>query len=103
MKQAVIKKIAESNLLSDIIKNVAKDSNDVDLADLEQDLYVELLEKDEDLIDYLYENNQLNYFLTRMVTNNIHSKTSRYYYRYKKNKLKQTTLDDYKETAENQD
>lgn len=66
--------------------------------DLEQDIYVELLEKDDDVIETLYNKNQLNYYLTRMVINNINSKTSRYFYKYKKDKLKQTKIDDYKET-----
>lgn len=100
MKQDIIAMIAETNLLRTIINNVAKNSNDEDLKDLEQDLYLELLEKDEELIEYLYENDQLNFFLTKMVTNNINSKTSPFYYRYKKNKLKQTSIDEYKETAD---
>lgn len=102
MKQAIISNVAKTKLLSDIIHNVAKDNNDQDLKDLEQDLYIELLEKDDELIEYMFENNQLNYFLTKMVVNNINSNTSRYYYRYKKNKLNQMPIDDYKETADNQ-
>ena len=94
MKQAVIAQIAKSKVLSDIIHNVAKDTKDEYLKDLEQDLYVELLEKDDELIEYLYENNQLNYFLTKMVVNNINSNTSRFYYKYRKRKTKEVSIDD---------
>ena len=94
MKQAVIANIAKSKVLSDIIHNVAKDNNDQDLKDLEQDLYIELLEKDDELIEYMFENNQLNYFLTKMVVNNINSKTSRFYYTYRKRKTKEISIDD---------
>ena len=102
MKQDIIAEIAETNLLRTIINNVAKNSKDEDLKDLEQDLYLELLEKDEELIEYLYENDQLNFFLTKMVTNNINSKTSRFYYNYKKHKANQISIDEYKETADSQ-
>lgn len=100
MKQDIIAEIAETNLLRTIINNVAKNSKDEDLKDLEQDLYLELLEKDEELIEYLYENDQLNFFLTKMVTNNINSKTSRFFYNYKKHKTNQISIDEYKETSD---
>lgn len=103
MKQNIIKTIAETNLLRTIINNVAKNSKDEDLKDLEQDLYLELLEKDEELIDYLYENDQLNFFLTKMVTNNINSKTSPFYYRYRKYKRQEVQIDDTAEKGEEPD
>lgn len=103
MKQRIIERLANEKTIRTIIQNVAKDSNDPDLDDLEQDIMLELLEKDEELIDSLDEKGQLNYFITRMVMNNIMSKTSRYYYIYKKDSLKNVPIDEYKETADNKD
>lgn len=100
MKQSVICNIYKNNTLRTIISNIAKDTTDDDLQDLEQDIYLELLTKDEETIDDLFLKGQLNYYITRMVINNINSKTSRYYYRYKKNKMKNVPLDEWKETAD---
>ena len=100
MKQNIINKIAQDRMVETIVANVAKDTTDEDLTDLCQDIYLALMEKDEETIEDLYAKKQLNYYVTRMVINNIDSSTSRYFYNYKKNKLKQISMDDYKETAD---
>lgn len=100
MKQSIINKIAQDRMVETIVANVAKDTTDEDLTDLCQDIYLALMEKDEETIEDLYINKQLNFYVTRMVINNIDSSTSRYFYNYKKNKLKQISMDDYKETAD---
>lgn len=100
MKQSIINNIAKDRMVEKIVTNVAKDTTDEDLTDLCQDIYLALMEKDEETIEDLYTKKQLNYYITRMVINNIDSSTSRYFYNYKKNKLKQISMDDYKETAE---
>lgn len=100
MKQSIINKIAKDKMVETIVANVAKDTADEDLTDLCQDIYLALMEKDEETIEDLYTKKQLNFYVTRMVINNIDSSTSRYFYNYKKNKLKQISMDDYKETAD---
>lgn len=100
MKQSIINNIAKDRMVETIVANVAKDTTDEDLTDLCQDIYLALMEKDEETIEDLYTKKQLNYYVTRMVINNIDSSTSRYFYNYKKNKLKQISMDDYKETAD---
>lgn len=100
MKQSIINNIAKDRMVETIVANVAKDTTDEDLTDLCQDIYLALMEKDEETIEDLYAKKQLNYYITRMVINNIDSSTSRYFYNYKKNKLKQISMDDYKETAD---
>ena len=82
-KNDIVKKIAEQHLIEDIVRNIAGDE-DEDLKDLCQDLYIDLMNKDETLIQSLYETNQLRYFIVKMVINNIHSKNSPYYSKYKK-------------------
>lgn len=83
MKYKIIKKLAEEKTIETIIKNVAKTDDDT-LQDLAQMLYLDLLEKKDETIITLYQEKKLQYFLTRMVINSINSKTSRYYYLYKK-------------------
>jgi hypothetical protein len=83
MKYKIVEKIAQEKTIETIIKNVAKTDDDT-LQDLAQMLYLDLLEKNDETIISLYEEKKLQYFLTRMVINSINSKTSRYYYLYKK-------------------
>lgn len=83
MKYKIVEKLAEEKKIETIIKNVAKTDDDT-LQDLAQMLYLDLLEKNDETIISLYEEKKLQYFLTRMVINSINSKTSRYYYLYKK-------------------
>lgn len=90
----IVEKIANEGMVEKIIKNIAINTNDEDLVDLSQDVYMTLLEKDQDWLEGIYERGQMNYFITRIVLNNINSKTSRFYYLYKKNKSVTTPLDE---------
>lgn len=83
MKYKIVEKLAEEKTIETIINNIAK-TNDDTLQDLAQMLYLDLLEKKDETIITLYKEKKLQYFLTRMVINSINSKTSRYYYLYKK-------------------
>lgn len=77
-----IEEIYNKHILRDIIKNVGKLENPENLKDLEQDLYLYLLTKNN--LENIAEKD-INFYLTKIVLNNINSKTSRYYYTYKKN------------------
>lgn len=78
-KYKIIEELAINKTIETIIQNVVQSEDDT-LNDLSQMLYEDLLMKDDDKIIQLYEDNQLQYFITRMVLNSINSKTSRYYY-----------------------
>jgi len=90
----IVEKIANDGMVEKIIKNIAINTNDEDLVDFSQDVYMTLLEKDQDWLEGIYERGQMNYFITRIVLNNINSKTSRFYYLYKKNKSVTTPIDE---------
>ena len=94
MQQKIIYNICKSGQLKSIIQNITKNSEDEDYKDLEQDIYMELLEKPENVLESIYNRGQISYYLTRIVMNNIKSKTSRFYYKYKKNKRVETNMDD---------
>ena len=99
----IVERIAKEGLVESIIKNISKNSNDEDLKDLSIDIYLELLEKDEDCLLGIYERGQMNYYLSRIIMNNLNSKTSRFYYIYKKNKKRLTQMEDATEKGEEPD
>lgn len=99
----VVELIVKDKILDQIINNIAKDAKDEDLNDLKQDIYLELLEKNEDWLYGIYERGQMNYYLTRIVLNNINSKTSPFYYRYRKYKRQEVQIDDTEEKGEEPD
>lgn len=81
-KNEVVNIIAKERMVETIVSNIAKSSDDL-LNDLVQEIYLDLLQKDEDKIVKLYLSNQIRYFITRIVINNIHSKNSPYWCKIK--------------------
>ena len=81
-KNEVVEKLAKERLVEQIVSNIAKSADDL-LNDLVQEIYLDLLEKDEDKIVKLYESNQIRFFITRIVINNLHSKNSPYWCKIK--------------------
>ena len=81
-KNEVVSIIAKEKVVEQIVSNIAKSADDL-LNDLVQEIYLDLLEKDEDKIVKLYESNQIRFFITRIVINNLHSKNSPYWCKIK--------------------
>lgn len=80
--KAVVIIIEREHLLDNIIKQVTNNSKDPDFFDLKQDLLLSLLLDAK--LPGIYERNELNYYLARLVMNNIASKTSPFYRIYKR-------------------
>ena len=95
-KYEIIEETAKQHLIEDTARNIAGDK-DEDLNDLCQDLYISLMEKDDVLIESLYNTSQLRYFIVKMLINNIHSKNSPYYSKYKKRNKNKTNIDQVKD------
>lgn len=93
----IIEQLARDRVIEEIIENITNSPLDDDLKDLAQDLYLDLLLKDKDKITSLYTSGGLRWFLVRMVTNNLLSKNSRYYYTYIKDRNKMIDIDIYNE------
>ena len=88
----LIQEIAEKCIVEKMVSKLA-DASDIRigfLKDLAQDIYLCLLEQQE-RIENMTSDEQLLY-IQRMVFNNLKSKTSRYYYRYKKYEEKKGEL-----------
>lgn len=81
-KNEVVEKLAKERIVEQIVSNISKSSDDL-LNDLVQEIYLDLLEKDEDKIINLYETNQMRYFITRMIINNLHSTNSPFWCKIK--------------------
>ena len=92
-KYKIIDEISKQKIVEEIVYNIG-DKGDEDLKDLIQDIYINLLEKEDNLIETLYNTNQLKYFIIRMVVNNIHSKNSPYYTKYKKDKINKVNIEE---------
>lgn len=77
----IVESLASKKEVEKIIKNLGcfNDSS----KDLAQDIYISLMEKDPDLIQSLYDKGELNYYITRMVKNNLNSSTSPYHTTYR--------------------
>ena len=92
-KYKIIDEISKDKLVEEIVYNIG-DRGDEDLKDLIQDIYINLLEKEDSLIENLYSTNQLKFYIVKMVVNNIHSKNSPYYTKYKKDKINKVKIEE---------
>lgn len=92
-KYKIIDEISKNKLVEEIVYNIG-DRGDEDLKDLIQDIYINLLEKEDSLIENLYNTNQLKFYIVKMVVNNIHSKNSPYYTKYKKDKINKVNIEE---------
>ena len=83
-KYEVIDIIAKEHLVDRIVtKLLSSSKNPFDCPeDLIQDLYLILLEKDDDLIVNLYDNGELAYYLLKIARNQLLSANSPYYQKY---------------------
>ena len=92
-KYKIIDEISKDKIVEEVVYNIG-DKGDEDLKDLVQDIYINLLEKEDNLIETLYNTNQLKFYIIRMVVNNIHSKNSPYYTKYKKDKINKVKIEE---------
>lgn len=101
----IINEIANAQLIEEIISGItySKFESKENLKDLAQDIYLQLLQMDNAKINELYFKKQLCFWVTRIITNNIHSKTSPYYYQYKKAQRQSVSIDDIDTDNENRD
>lgn len=101
----IINEIANGGLVEEIIQGVSysKFENTENLKDLTQDIYLQLLQMRTDKLNDLYIKNQLRYWIARIVVNSIHSKTSPYFYTYKKEQMQSVSIDDIDTYNENRD
>lgn len=87
-KQEIIAEWAAHKKVEQILMNIIKRHTLSDYEeDLAQDIYLTLLKEPDEKIISLYEKNQSNYYISRLLSNNVNSRTSRYYYLYRRFRL----------------
>lgn len=79
----VIASVAETRMIEEIYRGLRHGEQQFNLDDLTQDLLLSLMQKPAGFVSGLYERQELRYYLTRMIINNIRSTTSPYYSQYK--------------------
>lgn len=80
-KNDVIRIIENQKFIEKCAKNILK-KNIPFLDDLVQDIYLQLLTKDDELIVGMYERSELHYYIARMLMNQLKSVNSPYYLQY---------------------
>ena len=93
-KYEVIDIIAREHLVERIVNKLLSSSkNPFDCSeDLIQDIYLLLLQKDDDLIVNLYNKDEIGFYLLKVVRNQLLSVNSKYYYTYIKFRAKSDDL-----------
>ena len=94
-KYEVVKGLAEDGTVERIVyKMLTGSKNRFDApADLVQDIYLYLYEKDDNLICNLYNKGELGYYILRMARNQMHSTHSPYFYTYVKFRVQSDELE----------
>jgi len=76
----IVEEVVRTGLLSGIVAKITRNSTDENLNDLMGDVLFSLLLDDK--LPGIYERNQLNFYIARIIMNNVASKTSGYYRTY---------------------
>lgn len=82
MFNKIMQEVYEKKLVRNILENMRVSPTDID--DLEQEIYMILLEYKQDKIIEMYNKKQLNYFTVGVIQRQYNSKTSPFYKKYKK-------------------
>lgn len=85
-KTEIIEEIARHRLVETMVQKIAHQSmsDNADLSDLSQMVYLILLEYDEDKLQDLWEHQQINFFLARIIVNQYRSSLSPFHITYRK-------------------
>ena len=83
-KAHIIETLAQEKRVEALVENIAHHSLTADLKDLCQMVYMILLEYDEVKLQDLWENDQMNFFLARIILNQYRSSNSPFHYLFRK-------------------
>ena len=83
-KMTIIETLAKEKRVEALVENIAHHSLTADLKDLCQMVYLVLLEYDDDKILDLWENDQINFFLARIIINQYRSSNSPFHTIFRK-------------------
>lgn len=83
-KAEIIEELAKNRMVETMVTNIAHQPMSADLEDLSQMVYLILLEYDERKLQDLYENEQMHFFVARIIINQYNSVNSPFYAIFRK-------------------
>jgi hypothetical protein len=90
-KADIVSKMASEKMVEGMVQNIAHQSLTADLKDLCQMIYLILLEYDEAKLIDLWKNEQMNYFIARIIVNQYRSSNSPFHTIFRK--FQERTMD----------
>lgn len=94
-KHDIIDEWARNRMVEQLLSTQTQYKSNPYIEDLAQDIYIILLNEDDELIERLYNEGALVFYTIRIIRNNLYSTTSEFFYKYQKfrkltNELPQT-------------
>ena len=86
-KTEIVEAIAKDRMVETMVTNIAHKPMSADLQDLSQMVYLILLEYDEQKIQDLWINNQMHFFIARIIINQYNSVNSPFHTNFRKFRL----------------
>lgn len=83
-KSEIVEAVAKARIVETMVENIAHQSLSADLKDLTQMVYLILLEYDESKLQDLWENDQMGFFIARIIINQYRSSNSPFHTIYRK-------------------
>ena len=93
-KEAIIETLAKDRRVEALVENIAHHSLTADLKDLCQMVYLILLEYDESKLQDLWENEQINFFIARIILNQYRSSNSPFHAIFRKYQERSLSIGD---------
>ena len=91
-KMTIIETLAKERRVEAMVENIAHQTLTADLKDLCQMVYLILLEYDESKLQDLWENEQINFFLARIIINQYRSSNSPFHTIFRKYQERSFTI-----------
>lgn len=91
-KNKLLTEIYNSGKIKELLKKIGAGENEENLNDLEMDIYLYLCEYEEEKLFKIWESGDFNFWASRVICNQIHSATSKYFATYKRMSLKSTEM-----------
>lgn len=93
-KETIIETLAKDRRVEALVENIAHHSLTADLKDLCQMVYLILLEYDESKLQDLWENDQINFFIARIILNQYRSSNSPFHAIFRKYQERSLSIGD---------
>ena len=93
-KKTIIETLAKDRRVEALVENIAHHALTADLKDLCQMVYLILLEYDESKLQDLWENDQINFFIARIILNQYRSSNSPFHAIFRKYQERSLSIGD---------